>query len=355
MALSPDVIFELFLPSQPSADEAATIVGSVQRNLPGSFQKSENVWNNNNNVLTIGLWIAQDGFTDAQLQDSLRASSFISSGMTADLFVSAAVIRLAADQAWATAQKRIPQTIGFVTLNDKINVDVSSAGIVSEVDGAYHPRVLPKIDLSYTIKDSLTIDQSGVLKPNESTDLHLSTLGVIEESVLTGLLNQFLGAVVFISGGVLERDPHAGVGAQLANNWPTVILTPTSPPLTGKVIFTWSKVNVDNSGVSTLGTWNLALRSPQVRIAGRTTLSFPNTNPSVSSTYRVVDFTDLEREGATVVWSGKAEGGGLTTTVEFDSPGTFSIQARVTDVDNVSATAATSVTVTETQGHGEPL
>ena len=308
--------------------------------------------------LTIGLWIAQDGFTDAQLQDSLRASSFISSGMTADLFVSAAVIRLAADQAWATVQKRIPQTIGFVTLNDKINVDISSAGIVSEVDGAYHPQVLPKIDFSYTIKDSLTIDQSGVLKPNESTDLHLSTLGVIEESVLIGLLNSFLGAVVFISGGVLGTglaDPHAGVGAQLANSWPTVILTPTSPPLTGKVIFTWSKVNVDNSGVSTLGTWNLALRSPQVRIAGRSTLSFPNTNPSVSSTYRVVDFTDLEIEGATVVWSGEAEGGGLITTVEFDSPGAFSIQARVTDVDNVSATAATTVTVTETQGHGKPV
>ena len=358
MAPPPDVIFELFLPAQPSTDQTAAIIDSVQNGLPVPVQKPEPVWNPNNNVLSLGFWIDIDGFTDAQLQDSLRASSFISTGMTAALFVSTAVIQLTADQAWAapTVKKRIPQAIGFITLNDKINVDVSSAGIVTKVGGAYHPPVFPSIDFTNTINDSLTVDQSGALKTNESTDTHLSTLGDIEVAVTEGAVGSIL-SVTAVFGGLVANPDEAGVGvgAQLASHWPTVILTPTSPPLTGKMIFDWSKINVDNSGVSTLGRWSLGLRSPQFRIAGATTLHFPDTNPGVSSVYSVVDITDLKVGGATVVWSGEAEGGGLRTTVQFDSPGAFSIQARVTDVDNVSATAATLVTVAETQGHGVPV
>jgi hypothetical protein len=360
--IPPDAIFELFLPFQPSTDETNELVDLVQSGLP--VQKSEHVWSPNISALSIGFWIAKDGFTDDQLQNSLRAASFISSdaGATADLFFSTALIKLLAAQAWADPQvkKRIPVLIGDITLNDNINVDVSSAGIVTTIGGSYNPKVLPSVDFTYTITDSLTIDQSGALKANESTDLHLSALGIIEESVLIGLLNQFLGGVTFF-GGILAgglADPHeAGVGAQLAARWPSPkgILTPTSPPLTGKVIFTWSKLNVDTSGLSTLGTWNLAVRSPQVRISGATAVSFPNTNPSASAIYRVGDFSDLVGDGATVVWGGEAEGGGFSTTVEFDRVGVFSIQARVTDVDNVSASAATLVTVTETKGRGHPL
>ena len=198
--------------------------------------------------------------------------------------------------------------------------------------------MFPSIDFTNTINDSLTVDQSGALKTNESTDTHLSTLGDIEVAVTEGAVGSIL-SVTAVFGGLVANPDEAGVGvgAQLASHWPTVILTPTSPPLTGKMIFDWSKINVDNSGVST------------------PTLHFPDTNPGVSSVYSVVDITDLKVGGATVVWSGEAEGGGLRTTVQFDSPGAFSIQARVTDVDNVSATAATLVTVTETQGHGVPV
>jgi len=97
MAPPPDVIFELFLPAQPSTDQTAAIIDSVQNGLPVPVQKPEPVWNPNNNVLSLGFWIDIDGFTDAQLQDSLRASSFISTGMTAALFVSTAVIRANAE------------------------------------------------------------------------------------------------------------------------------------------------------------------------------------------------------------------------------------------------------------------
>jgi hypothetical protein len=144
------------------------------------------------------------------------------------------------------------------------------------------------------------------------------------------------------------------VGAQLANGWPSVILTPISPPLTGKVIFTWAQLNLDGSGLRTLGTWNPALRNPQVGIVGPTALSFKEGQPGATGFYSV-ELTDLVKDGATVVWGGEAAGGGLKTSVQFDTAGDFSITVRVTDVDNVSATAATNVAVTETSdGHHHP-
>jgi hypothetical protein len=142
-------------------------------------------------------------------------------------------------------------------------------------------------------------------------------------------------------------DPHAkGAGAQIANGWPSAALTPIKPPLSGKLVFTWGELNVDNSGVRTVGTWNLDVRSPEVHIVGPTDLSFNESQPGVMGRY-TVELTDL-RDGVTVVWGGEAAGGDLTTTVQFDNGGDFTITARVTDVDNVSATGATNVTVTET-------
>lgn len=138
------------------------------------------------------------------------------------------------------------------------------------------------------------------------------------------------------------------MGAQLALGWPSVILTPISPPLTGKIVFAWNKLNVDDSGVRTLGTWNLAVRSPQVRIAGPTALSFKEGQPGATGFY-TVELTDLVKDNPTVVWGGDASGGDLSTMVQFDTGGHFSITVRVTDVDNVSATTAMNVAVTETR------
>ncbi len=83
-----------------------------------------------------------------------------------------------------------------------------------------------------------------------------------------------------------------------------------------------------------------------MNIVGPTDLSFNESQPGVMGRY-TVESTDL-RGDVTVVWGGEAAGGGPTTTVQFDNGGDFTITARVTDVDNVSATGTTNVTVTET-------
>jgi hypothetical protein len=362
MALSPDVIFELFLPAQPSTDETVQIIGFVQGGLPVKVQKSEPAWNPNNNVLSTGFWIEADGFTTDQLIASLRASSFISGSgqMTAGLFLSKAVLQGAADITWEKQPKTVGESLGHIDLGDNIPVEPSSGGIVTKISGSYHPEVLPGVGFTYTISDSFTIDQSGALQANESTHLQLDTGGIVGDADLLGMIAAILqGEVYFETFGALfavaDFDPHAqGVGAQLAASWPgpNGVLTPISPPLTGKLIFTWSKVNVDDSGIRTVGTWNLALRSPQVQIVGPTALSFKEKQPGVTAGY-TVNFTDL-RDGVIVVWGGDAEGGGTSITVQFEAPGNFSIQATVTDVDNVSATDARNVKVTETRNGHEP-
>lgn len=361
MTVSPDLIFELVLPSPPSAAETAAIVSFVQGALPFQFQVSESVFNTSNSVLSIGCWIVNDGSTTTQLQDSLRASSFISGGMTVDLFVSKAAIQQRADQVWATEPKNQAVEGGHITLNNNISVDVTSSGIVTTVGGGYHVvvfhhQVLPTVDFTYTITDSLTIQSAVLQLSNESTHVQLSQSGIIVDSLLISLLSPILGAIAFFGaelGGGLA-DPHRqGVGAQLAQNWPSIVLTPNAPPLTGKVIFTWSQLNmVSGRGISTLGTWSLAARSPQVQITGPKSLSFSKSQPGATAFY-TAELTDLQADGATVVWSGAADGGNLTTRVTFDTGGFFSIRVSVTDVDNMSATAATSVQVTElTKGGG---
>jgi hypothetical protein len=183
------------------------------------------VWNPAKNVLTIGYWIDASGFTEDQLKASVRASSFISGtgSMTAGLFLSTAVIEGAAKLGWSKQPKNVDESVGNITLDDNINVEVSSAGIVTKVTGAYHPPVLPSVGFTYTISDSLTLNQPQppALKSNESTDLQFSTLGVIEEAFLLDLLSPILGSVVFF-GGLLEGDSSIQTHKGWEPNWRTV-------------------------------------------------------------------------------------------------------------------------------------
>jgi hypothetical protein len=96
-----------------------------------------------------------------RISSHLRASSFISGGMTVELFVSKAAIQQRADQVWATEPKNQAVEGGHITLNNNISLDVTSSGIVTTVGGGYHVvvfhhQVLPTVDFTYTITDSLT-------------------------------------------------------------------------------------------------------------------------------------------------------------------------------------------------------
>lgn len=195
MALSPDIIFELFLPFEPTSQQTDEIAGFVQTGLPVPVQTREPVWNSNKNVLSIGYWIDANGFTEDQLKASVRASSFISGtgSMTAGLFVSTAFVQGAANLSWFKQPKKVDESVGYITLDDNIDTNLSSARIVTKVTGSYHPPVLPSVGFTYTISDTLSLNQSPppALNSNESTDLKLSTLGVIAEAFLVVCSIQF--------------------------------------------------------------------------------------------------------------------------------------------------------------------
>jgi len=363
MALSPDAIVEVSpCPPPDTRDDIVKLVEnfffppSIPHATPLAVCSDHTNLHPNGSVFTIGLWVDADGFGDDQRRDALVASSFISGDWTASLFITKAIIQLKGELSWAATDKHQ----GRMTLNDAINIDVSSAGIVTKVSGTFEVPVLPDISFTYTTTEPLTLNPPGTipaLQAQTKSNLDVSQGGIIADAILTAIISPILGSIVFFGEEIVvggEKPQDAGVGTGLANSWPTVILT--SKPIVGKVTFTWTDLIVDENGVRTQGTFQLGPRSPQVGISGPAAVSFPVENPGAVETYSV-QLTDLRPENAQVVWSGEAEGIGMATRVSFDRAGAFSIAASVTDTDGVSAAGQKRVTVTVTDrgnGHGHP-
>ena len=142
----------LFLPSSPGAPiphATPLAVCSDRTNL------------HPNGDFSIGLWVEADGFNDAQRREALVASSFISGDRTASLFITKGIIQLKGTLSWATKDKHQ----GRMTLNDTINIEVSSAGIVTKVSGTFEVPVLPDISFTYTTTEPLTLNSPGAIPP----------------------------------------------------------------------------------------------------------------------------------------------------------------------------------------------
>ena len=115
MTISPDVVFEIAINlCPPDADINAIKTTLKNQFLPpqlGVFPDPLSVCGPNTkitpngNVLTVGLWIDTEGFTQGQLMDALVTSSFISGNRTAALFVSTEMIQFKAAADWAQRDK----------------------------------------------------------------------------------------------------------------------------------------------------------------------------------------------------------------------------------------------------------
>ena len=366
MGASPDVMFQFAFSISLSADAIADIAKSVQDSVFTSstrnyFQKhnilplpAQTVYANG--VLSVGLWIGaaesqdgkwvEDGITDAQRLQALITSGFISGGQTVGFLFSRAMMELR-----GKADLTAKPTSGVQP--DSLKVSLSPNEMVTTVKGSYHVPVLPDIDFTYTVHEALSLNPQGSSPPLTaraiSHNLDVSQLGIIADSILVGLVQNGLGAITLIGEEIAAgtRDPNdPGVGASLAAAWPASNLI--SKPIVGKVTFLWTQLTMDATAVRTTGHLQVGLRSPQVKILGPTSVSFPQTQPSATETYSVA-LTDLRPENARVVWGGEARGTGTQTKVRFDIAGTFRITATVTDTDNVSATGATAVGVTITK------
>jgi hypothetical protein len=138
------------------------------------------------------------------------------------------------------------------------------------------------------------------------------------------------------------------------SQWPSQVLTEIIPPyLPGKLTLAWSELTVDVEGVRTLGAYRFAERAPRVSIVGPRDLSMRPIG-HVTASYRV-DIGDL-RAPLTAQWTGVADGsGGLVAKAMFHSSGSFPIRATVRDVDGLSGTGGTTVSVSPLEGGQQPF
>ncbi len=362
MGIAPDVLFQIALSVSLSDDAIAGIAKAVQDSV---FTASALDYFNRKNirplppqtsyvngVLSVGLWIGadareggswtEDGFTDAQRLQALKSSGFISGGQTVGFQFSQAMMQLR-----GRAELTAKPSSGIHP--DSLNVSLSSTDIMTRVQGSYDVPVLPDIDYTYTVHESLSPNPQGsapaLTARLVSRNLDVSQLGIIADAFLIGLVETGLGGISLIGGEIAAatEDPKkSGVASSLADSWPTMSLI--SKPIVGKMTFLWTKLTINATGVRTTGHLQIGPRSPQVRIVGPTAVSFRETQPGATETYSVV-LTDLRPENASIVWGGAAQGTGTRVTVRFDVKGTFHINATVTDTDNVTATGTTTVAV----------
>jgi hypothetical protein len=78
-----------------------------------------------------------------------------------------------------------------MTLNDAINIDVSSAGIVTKVSGTFEVPVLPDIGFTYTTTEPLTLNSPGTipaLQAQTKSNLDVSQGGIIADAILTAII-----------------------------------------------------------------------------------------------------------------------------------------------------------------------
>ena len=356
MARAPDVVAEFVVgPTCPPDSVLTLLAGQLSSNfLPeaGAARRSVAVCaargSVGSNVVTVGLWLGAEADPDDELRDELVQSNLLTAARTIALFVPAGSIRMLAEAAWAATDK----TIGRVTLDETIDVDVGDGRIETTVTGSFDPPLLifPDVGFTNTVSETLQLAPSGtgeVLRATTASDLDVGTPGLLAATLIVGILSPILGAIVFFGAESVaegQAPDVQGPGGALAAQWPAQILTPVSPPfLPGKFSLTWTDLTVDEAGVLTLGTFAPEARAPRVSIMGPTNVSFREALGHGTARYgaRVSDL----RPPISAEWSGVTQSTGLSASVFLTSAGNEVIGVQVTDADGLSDSASLTVHV----------
>jgi hypothetical protein len=354
MPLSPDLVAEFVVgPTCPPGDVlnqlAEALAAGVPLAGPGS-RKSLALCGPrpalDTNIASVGLWSDVGGFSDEQLRAALADVDLLSTGQTVALLLTAGAIQAKAAEAWESTDKKV----GRVNLNRDIDVSLGTDEIVSRVTGTFEVPVLPDLDFTFTVNDRLSLAPPGSDPPlvaTTSTNLDVSTLSLLVEATLIGLLRPILGVITFFAVPAIAADvapKPGGVGSVLASNWPSQLLTPIRPPdLPGKFILFWTDLDVDEAGVRTFGVFSPAPRAPSASIQGPGSVAVPEQVGNVDKRY-FVDTHDL-RAPMNIQWDGVADGTELTTSVSFGSAGHPHVLVDVHDADNLSASDDLTVVV----------
>lgn len=377
----PDVVFELALGAAPCPEDSQRelLQGLIENAVPlGESMRARNICSNrqafNGNVLSVGLWADDKGDSDEQLDAALMAAGPLVPGNEVGLFFAVKGIQYLAAASWAKMPKKIDASVGFVRFGNDIGVVINGNDIVTNITGQWKIRWAPNISFSLTAQERLALNIPGSTPAlTSSSSRNISTKGVkllqAFASVLFALISPMLGALAFWAVG-REVDSESstaaanasGAGSSLATQWPSIVLTPVSPPyLLGKLVFLWTGPGevVDKKGVRTLGAVFPESRSPKVVISGPTMLSAKLPSNSASPTYTIT--TQDLRGKLKIQWSidGNPAGHASTQQVEIGlgglDPGTVSrrVRVEVSDEDDLTATRELTVTLKVTVPAGK--
>ena len=276
------------------------------------------------------MWADDGGASQAQLTNDLIAAGSLTSGSGGNLalrFTKAAIKYLAA-AAYSAHPKKIDERVGFIRLNNDIDVEVSTGQIVTAITGEWKQEGVPNVGFTLTVKDVMSLPvpypgASGQLTADTSKNL---SVDVEVYGWIVTSLSQALGGLILWKGGdfvaALASPPSfESPGQALAAQWPLAILTTIAPPLMGKLDLHWSQLEVGDRGVLTRGYFLNVARSPVASIEGplSTTVKIPTNSARV--TYRLT--TQDLRGRLTIRWrvDGVPAGHHDSTEVVFKSPG----------------------------------
>jgi len=333
----PDLILELGLGGRPcptgmlqgvqDAAKAGSPFGEHSRALATCSDQEQT----GGTILLVGVWADDGGASKAQLTNDLIAAGSLTSGIALGLalrFTTAAIKYLAA-VAYGAQPKKLDEPIGFIRLNNDIDVKVITDQIVTEVAGQWKVRFAPNVSFTINVQDLMSLQTPY---PGASPQLAATTSKELSPDVskygfLISYLSPALGGLILWKGGdfvasVVSPPSFESTGQSLAAQWPLQILTNIAPPdLLGKLELHWSQLKVGDRGILTRGYFLPLERTPVALIEGPTSISVKIPTNSARVTYQV-STQDL-RGTLRIRWSidGVQAGKTASQEVNFNSPG----------------------------------
>jgi hypothetical protein len=353
----PDIILEIQLPFCPTPEARRRIEDIARDAAPlGDAGRSLTICSDRpgfgDKVLSVGLWADDGGASDAEFSEALVAASPLTPDQGAALLFTPAALQRIATLRWSQVPKKQEAPVGFVRLRDDISVVIRDGAIVTTVKGEWKKRFAPNISFTVTVRDVLklrTVRIPGLDPPLKAAAEKSINPNTIKWAVLGTLVSPLLGGLIFWQGdNVVEGlapTPPEGAGGALAARWPGQIMTEINPRegLLGKFLFTWTVLEVDSTGVRTLGAFSSASRVPTAFIEGPPAISVELPAHSARKTYRLIP-VDL-RGNLKIRWriDSVPAGRARRQAVDFETPGldpgsvSRRLRVEVEDVDELTA------------------
>lgn len=355
----PDMILELGLGGQPCPTEILQgVQDAAKAGSPfGEHSRALAICSNPQQivgtVLLVGLWADDGGDSEAQLENALMAAGSLTSGSSLGLALrfTTAAIKYLASAGYRAQPKKIDKSIGFVRLNDDIDVAIITDEITANIAGQWKSRFLPNVSFTMTVQDLMSLQMPY---PDAPLQLAANTTKKLSPNAsnygfLVSLISPTLGGLILWKGddfvaSVFSPPSFTSPGQALAAQWPLQILTEIAPPdLPGKLTLHWSKLEVGDRGVLTRGYFIPEERVPVALIEGPTSITVKIPVNSARATYELV--TQDLRGALRIRWriDGVPAGRSASQEVEFKSPGpdphTFyrQLSILVSDEDGLTA------------------